>query len=54
MIEFCKIKEKYCIFWTPPPPTKAETGAPIPTISFLVHYDNIMKYPAKFEHCSTI
>ena len=46
MIGFCKIKEKglknFC------PTQKVGTGAPIPTIIFLLHYDNIIKQPAKF------
>ena len=32
MIGFCKIQEKICIFFAPPPPPqKVGTGAPIPT-----------------------
>ena len=46
MIGFCEIEGKIGVFLSPQ--QKVGTGTPIPTIFFLVYYDNIMKHLDKF------
>ena len=53
MIGLCKTEENF-FFKCFAPLTKSRNGSLYPYNFFLLHYDNIMKLPAKFEQCSTI
>ena len=47
-LDFAKYIEKKS-FKNFAPLTKSRNGSPIPHNFFLLHYDNIMKHPAKFK-----
>ena len=49
MIGFCKVEEKKGLKNICPPPSPSQkVGTGAMSIFFLLHYDNILKHPAKF------